>query len=125
MRDLGLKSRISKNFTPRTTQSDSSKKPAPNILDQNFEATASDQKWVTDITYLAVEGGWVYLAVVLDLFSRKVIGWAISESLARPLVNGALRKAIETRRPNPNNFEQLCKANLIPESNSRSPPVMG
>jgi len=101
MKQLGLKGRVSKKFSPTTTQSDSSKKPAPNILNQNFEATSPNQKWVTDITYLAVEGGWVYLAVVLDLFSRKVVGWAISESLATPLVNEALRKAIENRRPDP------------------------
>ena len=100
MSEMGLKSRVSKKFTPTTTQSDSSKKPADNILDQDFTADAPNQKWVTDITYLPVVGGWVYLAVVLDLFSRKVVGWSISESLATPLVSEALRKAIESRQPN-------------------------
>lgn len=100
MKELGLKSKVLKSFTPTTTRADSSKKPADNILDQNFDAEAPNRKWVTDITYLAVAGGWVYLAVVLDLFSRKVVGWSLSESLATPLVSEALKKAIESRRPN-------------------------
>lgn len=99
MREMGLKSRVSKKFKPTTTVADPSKKAAPNLLDQVFTAEAPNQKWVTDITYLPTEAGWVYLAVVLDLFSRKAIGWSISESLATPLVTDALRKAIENRKP--------------------------
>ena len=99
MREMGLKSRVSKKFTPTTTVSDPSKVPAPNILDQTFTADAPNQKWVTDITYLPTQLGWVYLAVVLDLFSRKVVGWSVSESLATPLVSTTLRNAIEARRP--------------------------
>ena len=99
MREMGLKSRVSKKFTPITTVSDPSKVPAPNILDQIFTADAPNQKWVTDITYLPTESGWVYLAAVLDLFSRKVVGWSISESLATPLVSTTLRNAIEARKP--------------------------
>ena len=98
MREMGLKSRVSKKFTPTTTVSDPSKIPAPNILDQTFTAAAPNQKWVTDITYLPTQLGWVYLAVVLDLFSRNVVGWSISESLATPLVSTTLRNAIEARR---------------------------
>jgi putative transposase len=99
MKELGLKSKVSKGFTPTTTQSDPSKKAADNLLNQNFKATAPNRKWVTDITYLRVTGGWVYLAVVLDLFSRKVVGWSLSDSLATPLVSEALRRAVESRRP--------------------------
>lgn len=99
MREMGLKSRVSKKFTPTTTVSDPAKIPAPNILNQTFTADAPNQKWVTDITYLPTQIGWVYLAVVLDLFSRKVVGWSISESLATPLVSTTLRNAIEARRP--------------------------
>ena len=99
MREMGLKSRVSKKFTPTTTVTDPSKIPAPNILDQSFTADAPNRKWVTDITYLPTQLGWVYLAVVLDLFSRKVVGWSMSESLATPLVSTALRNAIEARRP--------------------------
>jgi putative transposase len=104
MREMGLKSRVSKKFTPTTTVSDPSKIPAPNILNQTFTADAPNQKWVTDITYLPTQLGWVYLAVVLDLFSRKVVGWSISDSLATPLVSTALRNAIEARRPDTNSL---------------------
>ena len=101
MHEMGLKSRVVGKFTPTTTTTDPAKIPAPNVLDQVFTASAPNQKWVTDITYLPTTAGWVYLAVVLDLFSRKVVGWSISESLATPLVSEALRRAIELRRPTP------------------------
>jgi putative transposase len=99
MQELGLKSRVSKAFTPTTTKSDPTKQAAPNTLDRDFTATRPNQKWVTDITYLPTPAGWVYLAVVVDLFSRKVVGWSLGDSLATPLVAAALRRAIESRRP--------------------------
>jgi len=99
MREMGLKSRVSKTFTPTTTQADPTKQPASNKLDRDFTASGPNRKWVTDITYLPTASGWVYLAVVLDLFSRKVVGWSISTSLATELVSQALREAIESRRP--------------------------
>jgi putative transposase len=99
MRELGLQSRIRKAFTPTTTQVDPTKSPAPNTLDRDFTATAPNRKWVTDITYLATAQGWVYLAVVLDCWNRKVVGWSIGNSLATELVSTALRAAIESRRP--------------------------
>ncbi len=99
MQEMGLKSKVSKAFKPTTTKSDPTKKPAENELDRDFTATAPNRKWVTDITYLATAQGWVYLAVVIDLFSRKVVGWSIGYSLATRLVSDALRRAIESRRP--------------------------
>lgn len=99
MRDLGLKSKVSKKFKPTTTVVDKTKKPADNLLAQVFTADAPNRKWVTDITYLPTDCGWVYLAAVLDLFSRKIVGWSISDRLTTPLVSQALRHAIEHRRP--------------------------
>jgi len=99
MRNLGLKSKVCKGFKPTTTTRDPSKMPADNLLNQSFSAEHPNRKWVTDITYLATDTGYVYLAVVLDLFSRKVVGWSISESLATPLVGHALRDAITRRKP--------------------------
>jgi putative transposase len=75
------------------------KRPAPNTLEQKFTADAPNRKWVTDITYLATATGWVYLAVVLDLFSRKVVGWAMRNSLETELVSETLRAAVEAKRP--------------------------
>jgi putative transposase len=99
MRELGLKSRVSKAFVPTTTTADPSKQPADNLLDRDFTAEAPNRKWATDITYLPTAAGWVYLAVVLDLFGRKVVGWSMGLSLATELVSTALRGAIESRRP--------------------------
>lgn len=100
MKELGIRSKVGrKAFRPTTTQVDPSKRPAANVFDQEFTATAPNQKWVTDITYLATSAGWVYLAAVVDLFSRKVVGWSVSQSLATDLVQAALREAIEKRRP--------------------------
>ena len=99
MREIGLKSRVSRKFKPTTTVVDPTKRPAANVLNQDFSTDAPNRKWVTDITYLPTRSGWVYLAVVLDLFSRKVVGWSIIDSLATTLVSTALRNAIESRRP--------------------------
>jgi putative transposase len=99
MREMGLKSRVSRPFKPTTTQADPTKTPAPNTLDRNFRAEAPNRKWTTDITYLWTAAGWVYLAVVMDLFSRKIVGWSLGASLATELVADALRQAIELRRP--------------------------
>ena len=99
MRELGLKSSVSKAFTLTTTQSDPTKRAAPNVLDRDITAKMPNEKWVTDITYLPTMAGWEYMAVVLDLFSRKVVGWAMRDSLATPLVVDALRRAVEARRP--------------------------
>jgi putative transposase len=99
MREMGLVSNVVKAFRPTTTQADPSKQPAENKLAQDFTADAPNRKWATDITYLPTAAGWVYLAVVIDLFSRRVVGWALSTSLATELVALALRHAIESRRP--------------------------
>ncbi len=100
MKELGIRSRTGrKAFRPRTTQADPSKQPAANVLNREFTATAPNQKWVTDITYLATAAGWVYLAAVIDLFSRRVIGWSVGSSLATDLVQAALHDAVQKRRP--------------------------
>ena len=73
---------------------------APNILDQEFTANAPDQKWGADISYIWTREGWLYLAIVMDLFARRVVGWAVSDRLHRGLALSALRKALIMRRPN-------------------------
>ncbi len=108
MREIGLKSKVSKKFSPTTTVSYSTETAAPNVPNQSFKANAPNRKWVTDITYLPSDVGWVYLAAVLDLFSRKVVGWAISNTLATPLVSSALRNAVESRKPDTKDLLHHC-----------------
>ena len=83
----------------QTTDSNHSLPIAPNLLDRQFEADAPNQKWVVDITYVPTAQGWLYLAVVLDLFSRRVIGWSMDNTMCTSLVKDALEMAISLRCP--------------------------
>jgi transposase InsO family protein len=84
---------------PRTTQSNHRLPIAPNLLQRDFTATAPHQKWLADITYVATREGWLYLATVLDTFSRKIVGWSMQERLTIPLVRDAFCDAIARRLP--------------------------
>jgi len=97
MRSMGLKCGTVKKFVV-TTDSKHNEPVAPNLLDRQFSATTSDTVYVTDITYLKVGRKWHYLTVFIDLFSRIVVGWDLSESLERDSVIRALNKAIMRRR---------------------------
>ena len=88
-------------FVPRTTDSAHGHPIAPNVLDREFEASAPNQKWACDLTYIFTEEGWVYLSVVIDLFSRRVVGWSMSDTLKADGVAQALEMAIARRRPQP------------------------
>lgn len=98
MRDNGLKALQKRRFK-KTTDSDHKGPIAPNILDQDFTATGPNQKWGVDISYVWTAEGWLYLAIVLDLYSRRIIGWAVSDRLKKDLALTALRRAIAIRRP--------------------------
>ncbi len=93
---LGLRAKAAKKYKV-TTQSNHNLPVAPNLLEQNFFAIEPNQKWVTDITYLWTDEGWVYLCVVLDLFSRRIIGWQMSEKIDRHLVCDTLQAALILR----------------------------
>jgi putative transposase len=82
-----------------TTRQDPRNRVADNILKQNFETSKPNQRWVADITYIPTNQGWLYLAVVIDLYSRKVVGWSMSQWISRRLVIDALRMAIDARQP--------------------------
>ena len=92
---------IPKRRFRHTTTSDHTLPVAPNRLKQDFTATVPNQRWVGDITYLRTGEGWLYLAVILDLYSRKVVGWSLSARLQRDLVMEALRMALGRRTPAP------------------------
>ena len=98
--ELGLRAKAAKKFQT-TTDSRHSLPIAPNRLDRQFQAPAPNRKWVTDITYLWTSEGWLYLAIVLDTYSRKIVGWSLSRSLDRTVAIDALQQALEARRPKP------------------------
>jgi len=98
MRNHGLKARSKRPFRPRTTDSRRTQLPAPNRLKQ-LQPLRPNQVWVADITYVWTDQGWLYLAAVMDLFSRRIIGWAIGLSLKSTLPIQALDQALATRKP--------------------------
>jgi putative transposase len=98
MRSQGLCARR-KRHCIRTTDSRHRLPIAPNLLQRDFTAGAPNQVWTTDITYLWTQEGWLYLAVILDLFSRRIVGWAMSAKIDDRLVIAALTMALQTRRP--------------------------
>jgi putative transposase len=99
-RQNGLKARVRKRFKP-TTNSKHDFPIAENVLDRNFEVAEANKVWAGDITYIPTREGWLYLAVVLDLFSRKVVGWAMSRRIDAELALDALRMAFKLRKPKP------------------------
>jgi putative transposase len=100
MRGMGLSARRRRRFR-RTTDSAHAFPVAPNLLGRDFHAAAPDRVWLADLTYIWTAEGWLYLAVVLDLFSRRVVGWAMAEHLGHELALAALDMAIARRRPAP------------------------
>jgi putative transposase len=100
MRENGIKARLRPRFR-RTTDSRHDQPVAPNLLERNFTTSAPNQAWVGDITYVWTAEGWAYLAVLLDLYSRRVVGWALRKSLNRELAVSALKQALSCRRPPP------------------------
>lgn len=99
MRQNGLQVRLKRRYRVVTTQVDASLPVAPNRLAQTFQATAANQTWLSDITYVPTGDGWLYLATVMDLYSRRIVGWSLAERLTTPLVKRALQMAVGRRRP--------------------------
>lgn len=98
MQENGMDARR-KPFRPVTTKRNPKHAVAPNLLAQDFTAERPNEKWTGDITYVPTAQGWLYLAVMLDVFSRRVIGWAMSSRCDELLVETALRMALARRRP--------------------------
>lgn len=98
MRDNGIKA-LQKRRYKKTTDSDHGGLVAPNLLDQDFACDGPDQKWGVDISYVWTREGWLYLAIVLDLYSRRIVGWETSDRLKKDLAITALKRAMATRQP--------------------------
>jgi transposase InsO family protein len=101
MAAAGLVARQPKRWLPRTTETDPASKPAGNIVGRDFAPARRDAVWVTDVTYLATDQGWLYLAAVTDCYSRAVVGWAAAGHMRDELCLAALDDAIARRNPPP------------------------
>jgi transposase InsO family protein len=101
MREYGIRARIKSHYKPQTTKSDPSATVYPNLLAQCFEEKEKNKVWLADITYLRVNGTWHYLASVMDLGRRKVVGWALGQSPTAELACKALRQALLRENPPP------------------------
>ena len=98
MRLHKLRAKQSKRFRT-TTKRNRKHRAAPNVLQRDFKADRPDQKWLTDITYIPTQEGWLYLAAVLDLYARRIVGWAMSNRMTSALTIDALHMAIRQRQP--------------------------
>ena len=97
LRELGLRARNGKRF--RYSKSNNSKQNIqPNLLARNFKASRPNEKWVTDITYIRVNGQWLYLAAIMDLFSKAIVGWSLDNHMMDNLINEAFEMAISRRK---------------------------
>jgi transposase InsO family protein len=99
MKEQGLRGRCSRRFVPQTTDSDHDEPIAPNRLAAEAAPQKPNQVWVSDLTYVATQEGWLYVAVILDLWSRRVIGWSTGPTLQSCLVLSALQMALRHRQP--------------------------
>lgn len=98
MKEMGIRARQKKKYKA-TTDSNHSFPVAENHLKRNFTAFGPNQHWVSDITYIYTKEGWLYLATIMDLYSRKIVGWGMEERLTQDLVVKALKMAVDRRRP--------------------------
>jgi putative transposase len=98
MRLRGLRAKQSKRFKT-TTKRNKAHRAAPNLLKRNFEAGQPDQTWLSDITYIRTLEGWLYLAAILDLYTRRIVGWAMSDRMTSALTMAALKMALQQRQP--------------------------
>lgn len=135
MKQLGIQSIICKKFRVMTTDSNHAHIPSDNLLDRDFTASEPGKKWVSDLTYVRTLQGWLYLTIIMDLYDRRIIGWAMSETMeASCTVNAAFKMAIGNRPVNPfelifhsdrgiqyacQEFRDQLKANKVNQSMSR------
>jgi transposase InsO family protein len=99
MKELEIQGKIKKAFVPSTTDSNHANLVVENVLNREFSAELPNQKWAVDITYIHTDQGWLYLAGVMDLCSRMIVGWSMANHMRTELVTDALQMAIARRRP--------------------------
>jgi putative transposase len=101
MRELGIEGVSRRRGRVRTTTPDPRAPVAPDLVRRDFSASRPDETWVADITYVPTHEGWLFLATVMDLYSRKIVGWSMRDDLEAPLVVDALSMAVSRRKPPP------------------------
>ena len=101
MKELGIAVKMKRKFKVVTTDSNHNHAISPNRLQRDFRTNTANEVYVGDITYIRTQQGWLYLAVVIDLFSRKIVGWSMDDNMETPLVNNALHMALNNRKPPP------------------------
>jgi transposase InsO family protein len=99
MKEQGIRAKTTRGFRVTTTDSNHDRPVAPNVVDRNFSPTRKNQTWVCDTTYIPTREGWLYLAVVEDLYSRKIVGWSMADSMESRLVVDALMMAVARELP--------------------------
>jgi putative transposase len=99
MKQRQIRAKTKRKFVPRTTDSSHTRPVAENLMDRQFDAAGPNRKWAADITDVPTDQGWLYLAGVIDLFSRKIVGWSMADHMASGLVSDALSMAIARRSP--------------------------
>jgi transposase InsO family protein len=133
MRENGLKSTYRRQRRPRTTDSNHNKKVSPNLLNRDFFADKPNQKWVSDITYIKSEKGWLYHCMIKDLCTKEIVGWSVANHMKTSMVIEALEYAIQSRQPAEglifhsdrgsqyasNAFRKVLKVNKMIQSMSR------
>jgi transposase InsO family protein len=99
MKEQQIRAKSKKKFMPTTTDSRHQQPIARNLLDRQFDAPLPNQKWAVDITYIPTDEGWLYLAGVIDLCSRRMVGWSMADHMGTELVSDALKMAVARRQP--------------------------
>lgn len=99
MKERQIRAKTKKKFVPRTTDSTHHQPVAENLLDRQFDAELPNQKWAVDLTYIPTDQGWLYLAGVMDLCSRRIVGWSMADHMETSLVSDALNMALARRNP--------------------------
>jgi transposase InsO family protein len=120
MHENGLRSWVSRKFRVATTDSNHTNPVAPNVLNQNFVTTAPNKVWVADITYIPCREGRLYLASILDLYTRKIVGWKLADRMTTDLVLAALDQAYEAENPLPELLHHSDRGSQYTSSEYRS-----
>jgi len=99
MREEGIVGVHRRRLRLGLTKQDKTHAPAPDLVERDFDAKAPNEKWVADITYIATAEGWLYLAIIMDLFSRRIVGWSMAQTMEAKIVKDALAMALSQRNP--------------------------